>query len=434
MIRKTYGLIFFIGLFFLFYGFSCRAEQPVADLGYTENNLPDNLVLTINSSSYNLPKNQVQSWFLEANRLVYNPNYLSEIETRDFCAQKKSLSCELSFGARNAIHVQRKINLTLDQDAISKYVGQLAYQTDKQPEDAKLKIEDGKVSVFSLGEKGQTLDQDASTQKLFSYIETGNFSAPIDLPYKQTDPQIPNVDSISDLGVTSLLGEGVSNFRGSPANRIFNITVASNHFNGVLIKQGEEFSFINTLGPVDGDHGYRPELVILKDKTTPEFGGGICQVSTTTFRAAINSGLKITARTPHAYPVSYYNPQGMDATVYIPRPDLKFVNDTPSYILIQTRIEGTQLFFDFYGTDDGRKTQVIGPTVLQRNPDGSMKTTFTQVVTNKDGNIIRQDVFNSSYDSPSKYPHPGTTNDVLTQKPADWSDHEWKIYKKEHGL
>jgi vancomycin resistance protein YoaR len=124
----------------------------------------------------------------------------------------------------------------------------------------------------------------------------------------------------------------------------------------------------------------------------------------------------------------------MDATVYVPRPDLKFKNDTPNYILIQTKIEGTELIFDFYGTSDGRQTEIIGPKVVEKNPDGSMKTTFTQKVTGKDGNILREDVFNSSYDSPSKYPHPGTTNDILTQKPNGWSDREWKDYKSAHRL
>ena len=209
--------------------------------------------------------------------------------------------------------------------------------------------------------------------------------------------------------------------------------MATNRFNGVLIKPGEEFSFVKILGEVDGEHGYLPELVIKHDKTEPEFGGGICQVSTTTFRAAINSGLEITARRNHAYPVSYYNPQGMDATVYVPRPDLRFINNTPGYILIETQIEGTKLIFNFYGTDDGRRVNIIGPKILSRESDGSMKTTFTQQVFDKNDKLIREDVFNSNYDSPNKYPHPGSET-VLTKKPSDWSSNEWKEYKKAHGM
>ena len=171
-----------------------------------------------------------------------------------------------------------------------------------------------------------------------------------------------------------------------------------------------------------------PELVIKNGATEPEFGGGICQVSTTTFRAAIYSGLKITARRNHAYPVSYYNPQGMDSTVYVPQPDLKFINNTPRYILIQTKIEGTILTFDFYGTDDGRKTTVDGPTITERQPDGSMKATFTQHVADASGKEFINDVFNSSYKSPYLYPHPGGI--TLTVKPSNWSKDQWKAYQK----
>ncbi|KKQ46433.1 MAG: VanW family protein [Candidatus Moranbacteria bacterium GW2011_GWC2_37_8] len=151
-------------------------------------------------------------------------------------------------------------------------------------------------------------------------------------------------------------------------------------------------------------------------------------MSSTAFRAAIYSGLKITARRNHAYPVSYYNPQGMDATVYVPNPDMKFLNNTPGYILIQTKIEGTQLTFSFYGTNDGRTINIDGPRIIEKQPDGSLKATFTQNVITKDGTEIINDIFNSSYDSPYRYPHPG--GPILTVKPANWSADEWKAYKK----
>ena len=115
----------------------------------------------------------------------------------------------------------------------------------------------------------------------------------------------------------------------------------------MLIAPDEEFSFNRALGEVGPAQGYLPELVIKNNKTIPEYGGGVCQVSTTMFRAAVYSGLEVTERRPHAYPVKYYNPQGFDATVYSPSPDLKFKNNTGGWILIQTRIEGNNLFLNF---------------------------------------------------------------------------------------
>jgi len=113
------------------------------------------------------------------------------------------------------------------------------------------------------------------------------------------------------------------------------------------LNQNEEFSFINFLGETGPGQGYLAELVIKKDKTIPEYGGGVCQVSTTFFRAAINSGLKITERQHHAFPVTYYNPQGFDATVYDPKPDLRFVNNTPDHLLIETYVQGNEVFCKF---------------------------------------------------------------------------------------
>lgn len=431
MKKSIYFLIIFC--FFLLYPELSGAETANSkNLGFQSfsNIFPNDLKLKIGNQEHILPKSTLAEWVTEKADLVYNPDYNSEIENSDFCQYKKSLACELTFSYRQEYHIQKKSKFEFADKMISAFLDDLGRQFDKDPENAKLGIEDGRVSAFSLSNKGMQLDKEKSLKIILDRLENKDTTNPIELAYNEIDPEI-STGAIENLGITSLIGEGRSNFRGSPKNRIFNINVATSRYNGVLIKPGAEFSFVQVLGPVDGEHGYLPELVIKKDKTEPEFGGGICQVSTTAFRAAIMSGLQITARRNHAYPVSYYNPQGMDATVYIPKPDLRFFNNTPGYILIQTKIEGTQLIFQFYGTDDGRKTNIIGPTITERNSDGSMKATFTQEVYDKDGNLTLNDVFNSSYDSPSKFPHPGQT---LTEKPKDWSDKEWQKYKKDNNL
>jgi len=396
-------------------------------------NLGTDLTLGVKDQNVTIPATEVASWFKEEPLLSYTANYKSEIENGNFCAYKKSALCKLSFSYRQEDGFKKKIFVTLDTELVKKSITSLAGKVNKDPSDSRFKVLNGKVSLFSLSEKGLKLNETKSLEIIIDSLKNKTAGTKIELPYTETDP-VMTADLIDNMGIETLLGEGHSNFRGSPKNRVFNINVATDRFNGILIKPGEEFSFVKVLGEVDGEHGYLPELVIKKDKTEPEFGGGICQVSTTAFRAAIYSGLEITARRNHAYPVSYYNPQGMDSTVYIPRPDLRFKNDTPGYILIQTKITGTELIFQFYGTSDGRKTTVIGPTVLEKNPDGSMKTTFTQKIHDRDNNLIREDEFKSSYESPSKFPHPGETSGLLTKKPKNWSDREWRVYKKEHSL
>lgn len=394
----------------------------------------DIIKLKVNDKEFTLSQAETEKWMKKKNELVYSPKYNSEIENTDLCQYEKSLDCNLVFDSQKELCIKKIYKASVDENAIKQFVGEIAKQIDREPENAKMKMEDGKASVFSLGVKGIKLDQEKSLEILLSFLKDNERfdGRTLELPCTESSPEI-SINSIDNMGITTLVGEGRSNFRGSPKNRIFNIRVASERFNGILIKPGEDFSFVKVLGEVDGEHGYLPELVIKKDKTEPEFGGGICQVSTTAFRAAINSGLKITARRNHAYPVSYYNPQGMDATVYVPRPDLRFTNDTPGYILIQTKIEGTELVFDFYGTSDGRKVNVIGPKITERKPDGGIKASFTQQVLDAAGNLIREEIFKSDYDSPDKYPHPGQIT-KLTSKPNGWSDNEWEKYKKENGI
>jgi len=386
-----------------------------------------NITLAVDDHSESVAKNTAASWIKNNNLYAISPTSRSEFENTAYCPVNK-IFCELTLTEKQRRHMRIFSQTTLDINAIKAYVEDLARRVNRDPADAKFKIEGGKATAFSEAQSGITLDVQKSIEMISDTLsDLPSSPQTIMLPFESKKPELDYAD-VNNLGISSLIGEGTSNFKGSPANRVHNIKVAIERFNGVLIKPGEEFSFVKVLGEVDADHGYLPELVIKQGVTEPEFGGGICQVSTTTFRAAIYSGLKIIARRNHAYPVSYYNPQGMDSTVYVPQPDLKFKNNTPGYILIQTKIVGTILTFDFYGTDDGRKTTIDGPTIIEKQPDGAMKTIFTQHVSDKDGKEFIKDVFNSSYNSPYKYPHPG--GPVLTVKPSNWSNDEWKDYQK----
>ncbi|MEK7499924.1 MAG: VanW family protein, partial [Patescibacteria group bacterium] len=100
----------------------------------------------------------------------------------------------------------------------------------------------------------------------------------------------------------------------------------------------------------------------------------------------------------------YYGTPGFDATIYPPYTDFRFLNNTPGYILIQTKIEGTRLTFEFWGTDDNRSVVVEGPSPYNRMPDGSVKSVLKQTVT-KDGATLVEDTFYSNYKSPNLFPH-----------------------------
>lgn len=294
-----------------------------------------------------------------------------------------------------------QLGIFLDEKIILEELTAIAPTINQEPVNAVLTEKNGKIVEFSISQPGLRLDVDKNLTLIIEKIF--NFEKEINLAVDEIEPQI-STKSIDNLGLTALLAVGESDFAGSPSSRIHNIKIGAAKFNGILIPPEKEFSFNENLGEVDEKSGYKAELVIQKDRTAPEYGGGLCQVSTTLFRAAMQAGLLITERAPHAYPVKYYNPQGFDATIYPPHPDLKFVNDTPSNILIQTKIKGTKLYFELYGTDDERKVEIDGPHTIEVNPDGSMKTILTRKIYDKDGKLVREAIFKSNYKSPDLYP------------------------------
>ncbi|HPL92761.1 MAG TPA: VanW family protein [bacterium] len=218
-----------------------------------------------------------------------------------------------------------------------------------------------RVKKFVSPKAGRALNIEESVSLLNALFQAEEFAEKLSLPVvfqSPTDENLPN----NPLKIQELVGLGVSNFSGSPANRIHNIKTGAGKLNGLLLAPGEEFKTIINLKPFTAGGGYLPELVIKGTETIPEYGGGLCQVGTTLFRAAIDAGLPITERRPHRYDVSYYKPTGTDATIYDPHPDVRFVNDTGHYILFQTYTVGYNLYIELWGVSDGRLVEKTDAT------------------------------------------------------------------------
>ncbi|OGH41548.1 MAG: hypothetical protein A3H79_04165 [Candidatus Levybacteria bacterium RIFCSPLOWO2_02_FULL_36_8b] len=298
----------------------------------------------------------------------------------------------------------------------------------KKPVDALFSFQNGKVIAFKPSEEGQMIDIEKIKINLnsqFQKIAFGQKPQRIIIPVEIIilTPKI-TTDKANNLGIKELIGKGTSLFQNSIQSRIFNITLAASRINGALIAPNETFSFNKALGDVSAFTGYKQAYIIQNGKTVLGDGGGVCQVSTTFFRALLNSGLPITERYAHAYRVGYYEqdgPPGLDATIYVPTIDLKFRNDTNNYILVQTLIdqETQQLSIFLYGTSDGRTVSITKPIITNRTPapediyqddptlakgvirqidfkaEGS-KVSFTREVT-KDGQKIILDKFVSNY-------------------------------------
>lgn len=220
--------------------------------------------------------------------------------------------------------------------------------------------EDGNITFEGVGLYGRELDIESAT-KMMEYALKNRMTY-LNLPLFRTDPVITVLsDELKEMGIKDLVSGGETDFTYSPSNRIVNINNGLSKFTGHIVNPGEEFVFGDVLGPVDGTTGYLKELVIKGAKTVPEFGGGLCQVSTTAYRAILAAGYPVTVRRNHSYAVSYYKPLGLDATVYPPTVELKFLNDTPHHMVMQSFTIGSKAYYNFYGTKTNRTVQMIGP-------------------------------------------------------------------------
>jgi|TARA_Y100000310_G_C20688637_1_gene820734 hypothetical protein len=224
-----------------------------------------------------------------------------------------------------------------------------------------------------LAMPGYDLDIKKASKKIAKSLENGDEEVSFDLEWREGEVTYDNGDDDEKL---TLLGAGRSNFTGSTWSRMRNVRKAiRQHVHNVVVQPGETYSFNETLnGPVSLGNGWSMAKVIYEgDQLRPAPGGGICQASTTTYRAIVNSGLPVVDRRSHSLYVYYYKKYGVgiDATIYPGNQDLTFINDTEGPILIQAYdTEDKDAFVKLYGIDDGREVALKGPYFKSTAPDG----------------------------------------------------------------
>ncbi len=266
---------------------------------------------------------------------------------------------------------RQRLSVALQTAGVTALAKQIADDVDQPAANAKFAWRDGTLTIVAPAQNGNALDQAAAVKAIVAAMQGSRRT--VALPIGVIKPAITG-DHPEALGIKQLVATGTSNFAGSPPERIQNIRRGAQLIDGAIIAPGEIFSFDDSVGDISTDNGFTTGLVILDHETKDGVGGGICQVSTTVFRAAFWAGLPIVERHDHAYAVPYYTqggyPEGFDATIYSPQLDLKFKNDTPAALLLQTSmVEATStLTVTIYGADTGRSVKLTPGPITNRVP------------------------------------------------------------------
>ncbi len=343
---------------------------------------------------------QVQAYFKEKNAIFDSTNFVftSDQQTATISAKDLGLGYDEDLLANQAYSIGRSSdvvsnislilqaymnNLSLppsyhyDQAKLETFILPLTEKLKIAPVNAVFVFENGRVTEFHPSSNGREVDMEKIKNEIAKQVPTLTSEGKvttivIPIPLKVLEPEI-TTEKVNKYGIKELIGEGTSFYQGSIPSRIHNLTLATNRIQGALIPPGEEFSFNKSIGDISALTGYKQAYVIQNGRTVLGDGGGVCQVSTTLFRAVLNAGLPITERNQHAYRVQYYEQNsspGIDAAIYTPNIDLRFKNDTNHYILIQSEQDVAQqsITFYLYGTRDNREITITEPVIVSQSP------------------------------------------------------------------
>lgn len=260
-----------------------------------------------------------------------------------------------------------------DSELLASILEPLSDELERKSKNARFYFDDDTHELVLIQEAviGRSLDIAATIDGINTGLTSGQHEIP--LVFRITEPAVGDDATAAELGISEPVSVVSTYFMGSSTSRKQNIKTASSAFHGLLIAPGETLSMAEVLGDISLDTGYAEALIIFGDRTIKGVGGGVCQVSTTLFRAAFFGGYPIEERHPHAYRVAYYELTrsgsrdtrlvGLDATVFVPRVDFKFTNDRQHWLLLETYIYGNQLLWKFYSTSDDRTVNVSSPNI-----------------------------------------------------------------------
>ncbi|HWV35964.1 MAG TPA: VanW family protein [Thermomicrobiales bacterium] len=296
-------------------------------------------------------------------------------------------------------------HIALDVDTLSSDLNaRFADLVNRKPVDAVVGWSAQKGGLISVE---PSIDGLILRPKDFAIALNKNFlnGKPVEIPVVSTKPEVDS-NNLGALGIEGLLGRGDSNFDGGDEARDTNIYIGAQLANHTLVRPGADYSFNGAIGAITEDKGYVVSNVIFGETPGVDIGGGICQISTTVFRAALNGGFPITEWHPHSYRILNYEYDnwgpGYDASILqlgddpSTWGDFRFTNDTGGWLLVQTWTDFPHVIVEIYGPNMERKVS-YSETWTGTSPTGGLTAGFTRTVTDAKGNVLYEREFVSPY-------------------------------------
>lgn len=274
-----------------------------------------------------------------------------------------SKTISANFGKKSNLVVA----INYDKNKLKAEMEKIAKEIDVDVKDATLDISGEKVKVIPDSD-GLKMDISKSMENFDNQTKKGNYKNELVVkatPAKVKKEQLANIDT--NLGTYS------TTFKTSQINRSINIKLATDNISNVLLMPGETFSFNKHTGKRSKENGYKSAPVIMEGEMEEDYGGGVCQVSSTLYNSVLYAGLEIVNVKNHTIPSSYV-PKGRDATVADSGIDFLFKNNLKHPVYIKNYVSGNQIVCNIYGSAEDKQNITISTKL-----DGVSQTTMKRV-------------------------------------------------------
>jgi vancomycin resistance protein YoaR len=290
-----------------------------------------------------------------------------------------------------------KIEISLNRERLEERLAHVYADLNIKPVEASYDFGSGGEIIVTQSKEGQKIEED----KFLGAIEDGLFEGKreYDVPITVDKPTYITAE-LQSMKPTELQGSYRTNYRATTdqgQTRVENLQIASAALSGTFVAPGETFSMLEHVAGLD----YHETHVIIDGAETFDEGGGLCQVTSTLYNAALYAGMEIVERTAHASQLPYIRP-GMDATVWYgdlattaDDLDMRFKNTTDGYVLIEEYVAGDgYIYANVYGVPDKVEVEMSSEEVWMTQDASEWTTYYTRT---ENGKVVYEDQWNTEY-------------------------------------